>query len=107
MPHPTPTPVFAPVDKLELAFGVEVVSNLAVLLGELEEVFDGIDELELEAAVDGENDELEDVVVSIERLDVVVGAEVDIVAPDEPKVTTSVLNCTRNRPIPESQHPFV
>ena len=112
-PHATPMPAFAPVDKPELDFEVDEVSDPAVLFGELEDVFEGSDEVELgdEDEVEDEVDEdeieaLEDVVAE-ERADVLVGAEVETVAPDEPNVTASVLNWTWNRPIPESQHPFV
>ena len=37
----------------------------------------------------------------------VAGADVEIVAPDVPRVIISVFEGTRNRPMPESQHPFV
>jgi hypothetical protein len=104
MPHPTPMPAFAPVDKPELDFGVERASDPVVLTGELVEVFDGSDAVE---PVVEFVDEVGEDVATCEEVEVLVGAEVDIVAPDEPRVMISVFSCTWNRPIPESQHPFV
>ena len=37
----------------------------------------------------------------------VAGADVEIVAPDVPRVIISVFEGTRKRPMPESQHPSV
>ena len=63
----------------------------------LADIFDGSDEAECEdedlTDVD-EDVELLDDVVADEELEVLVVANVDIVAPDEPKVRTSVLSCT-------------
>lgn len=109
-------PAFAPVDNPELDFEVDEVSDTTVLLGELEDALEGSDEVELgdedevEDEVDWDEDDeieaLEDILAE-EKVDVLVRAEVETVAPDEPNVTASVLNWTWNRPIPESQHPFV
>jgi hypothetical protein len=102
IPHLTPMPAFAPVDKSELELEVAKVSDPAVLVGVLVELFDGSDEVErLDEIDDKEVDFLEDVAAD-EELEELTGAEVDIVVPDDPRVRTSVFNCTWNRPIPES-----
>lgn len=93
--QPMSMPAFAPVDIPELDSGVEEAEP-AVLLGELEIVFG-----EAEFGVENVGDETGLLEV------VLVKEEVDIVAPDEPRVTMSVLNCTWNRQMPESQHPLV
>jgi hypothetical protein len=91
MPHPTPMPAFAPLGKPELPFESEEVSDPAVLVGVLADVFDGSDEAEHEdgdvTEVDEEVELLDDVVVD-EELEALVRADVDIVAPDEPRVRT-------------------
>jgi len=96
MPHPMPMPVFAPVDMPELAFEAGEVSDATVLVGMLEDVSDGRDEVELVDNDEDEDEEIElgDVVIADEELELelLVGAEVDIVAPEEPRVTISVLN---------------
>ena len=90
-------PAFAPVGKLELLYESEEVSNLTVLVGVLADVFDGSDETKCEdeglTDVD-EKVELLDDIVADEKLEVLVAANIDIVAPDDPRVRASVLSCT-------------
>jgi hypothetical protein len=53
---------------------------------------------------------IEDVAASVDRPgleDAVDGADVETVAPELPMVTTSVLEGTWNRLVPESQHPAI
>jgi hypothetical protein len=93
-PHPMPIPAFAPVDKPELAVDGKEVSDAAVLVGVLDDVLNGSDEIKV--ADEEEEIELLDVAVADDELELelLVGAEVDIVAPDEPRVTASVFNNT-------------
>jgi hypothetical protein len=90
-------PVFAPVDRPELVLlfvgeGDEDEDEVGDWTAfEVEEVLVGV-------AVAAEVDDNEEVLVT--------GA-VEIGAPDEPRVKRSVFCEMGNRPIPESQHPFV
>jgi len=101
-------PAFAPVERPELA---------VLWVGEEaeDEVEDEVEErpvwivLELEVEVEEgvvvEEDDEVDIESTIDE--VLVGSEVEMAAPAEPSVKTSVFCEMRNRPMPESQHPFV
>jgi hypothetical protein len=63
-----------------------------------------------EATLEDRAELLEDVAAAVDRPaleDAVDGADVETVAPELPMVTTSVLEGTWNRLIPESQHPAI
>jgi hypothetical protein len=82
----------------------------AVLIVDAVEVLGGFVEVVLEAVMLEDRAELlvDNVDAADDRLEgVLVGANVENVAPREPMVTISVLEDTWNRPIPESQHPSV
>lgn len=105
-PQATPMPAFTPVDNpdeaaLETTVIVAFTADEVALAGEVAftELEDVVVVAELEDKVDAA--ELED---EVDELAVV---KVEIVAPESPRVKTSVLPCTWKRPIPESQHPLV
>jgi hypothetical protein len=96
-------PAFAPVDRPELA---------VLWIGEDAE--DEVEErpgwtvLELEVEVEEGVVVEEENEVDVESTsEVLVGSDVEMAAPAEPSVKTSVFCEMRNRPMPESQHPFV
>jgi hypothetical protein len=88
MAQPIPIPAFAPVERSELPLGGplggtvavdEEISDPAVLVAELVAMIEGLEEVVFD---DGLAREL------------FVGAEVEIVAPEEPSVRTSVFSRT-------------
>jgi hypothetical protein len=118
---PATAPVDNPVDFSEVAGAFvidpfEAVVAGAVLVVDAAEVLGGAevvvpDNMVVDEATLEERAELLDDVVAVAgwlELEIVfVGANVEIVAPEEPRVTRSVLRETWNRLIPELQHPAI
>lgn len=119
---PTNAPVDKPLDCSEFVDaakdaleGVFMVAMFAVDAAEvLEAVVEVMpEEVMSEDVLINEAELLDDVVVTDDRVedvlveDVLVGAKVETVAPNEPRVTISVLKSTWKRPIPELQQPSI
>lgn len=122
--HPTARPATAPVDRpadfwetVDLFEGSNCALELAlvgaVLVADAPELLDGFEEVVLSGPV-AERVMLEDedvvdvlcvVVVGRTLKVVLMGAMVETVAPEGPKVTISALRGIWNLPIPESQQP--
>lgn len=97
IPQLTPIPALAPVERPgldDVLVAVEVVVLGTVELVPLMDEKLGVLEIE-----EGDDEDVAD--------EDVAGADVEIVAPYVPRVTISVFEGTRKRPMPESQHPSV